>query len=1184
MNKTAIKNFAIWARNKLIADISYKAGLLGITEKGIKSPLPQSTQTVQFFDIGTKEPSSITGIGIQQRKKLVEEIQRKANQSDYATAYKNVIEEVAYTWFNRLIAIRFMEVNDYLPTHIRVLSSESNGKAEPDLVTHALETNLDYTAYEKDRIIQLKHENKLDELFRMLFIKQCNTLNANLPELFEKTSDYTELLLNVSFTDKEGVVYHLVNDIVEDEFNVFKEGQIEIIGWLYQYYNTELKDETFALLKNNVKITKERIPAATQLFTPDWIVRYMVENSLGRLWLEGHPNDELKSNWKYYLDEAEQEKEVQKQLDIIREDYKSIKPEDIKVIDPAMGSGHILVYAFDVLMQIYENCGYSQRDAAKSIIENNLYGLDIDNRAYQLAYFAVMMKAQQYNRRILNSATKLHVYAIQESNAINRNQLKYFGTRLSAIEKHTALLQLGALLDSYIDAQEYGSIIAIEKYNWVLLRKFTDDIDMNGQISLDFIRAEEFKKLLQLFISIGEVMAQQYDVVVTNPPYMGNKGMSAKLSEYVQKKYPDSKSDLFTVFIERCSQFLKNNGYQAMITQHSWMFLLSYEKLRVKIFQREIVNMAHLGARAFEEIGGEVVQTTAFVLNKPKMHGYLGTYCRLLEYSNQNEKEKAFLRGKNRYTAIVDNFTKTPGNVAAYWVGTLLLNTFDNETLSKYADSRQGLITGDNDRFLRFWHEISFLSIGKKWFKYNKGGEFRKWYGNRYLVVNWEDDGSEIKNHKDSNERLLSRPQNVQYYFRESVSWTALTTGAFNARYSEEGTIFDAKGSSAFAINHERLIFILGYLNSCVSNEILQIIAPTLDYNCGIIAKMPFILPRYYEPINKLVEDCVSLCRFDWDAFETSWDFKRHPLVGTNQKVETEFIKWEHETTERFDKLKDYEEKLNRLFINIFGLENELMPRINEKDVTVRRSDFSREMRSLISYAVGCMLGRYSLDFDGLAFAGGNWRVEKYHTFIPDRDNIIPITDEEYFKDDILGLFVDFMKLYYGSESLEENLNYVAKALGCKGNSSREVIRNYFLNDFYKDHCKTYQKRPIYWLFESGKNNGLKALIYMHRYDENTIGNLRIDYLHKMQRIYENEIVRMQDTIENSKDVREVTAATKRKEKLIKQLRETKEYDEKIAHLALARVPIDLDDGVRVNYERVQTDRDGKKLDVLAKI
>ena len=748
MNKTAIKNFAIWARNKLIADVSYKAGLLGITEKGIKSPLPQSTQTVQFFDIGTKEPSPITGLEIQQRKKLVEEIERKAKQSDYSTAYKNVIEEVAYTWFNRLIAIRFMEVNDYLPTRIRVLSSESDGKAEPDLVTHALEASLDYSAYEKDRIIQLKHENKLDELFRMLFIKQCNALNANLPELFEKTSDYTELLLNVSFTDKEGVIYHLVNDIDEGDFNVSKEGQVEIIGWLYQYYNTEPKDETFALLKKNVKITKERIPAATQLFTPDWIVRYMVENSLGRLWLEGHPNDELKANWKYFLDEAEQEDDVQKELDNIREEYRTIKPEDIKVIDPAMGSGHILVYAFDVLMQIYESHGYSQRDAAKNIVEKNLYGLDIDNRAYQLAYFAVMMKARQYNRRILNGETLCHVFAIQESNAINRGQLKYFGVGLSEMEKNAALLQIHGLLDTFSDAKEYGSILNIEEYNWQLLREFLKTIDADGQMALESIGIENTSNQMNMLVEIGEAMAQKYDVVATNPPYMGSSGMSGKLTEYVKKNFFDSKSDLFAVFIEKCTQMTKLNGYQAMITQHAFMFLSSFENLRKKILLSDYINMAHLGARAFEEIGGEVVQTTSFVMRNSHINNYKGSYLRLIDPITQSGKEEMFLSGQNRYTTIQCNFSQIPGSPIAYWASDKVLSVFQNGSLlGEISRPRIGQNTGDNKRFLRLWFEVDYTRIvfgltydklttaTYKWLPYNKGGDYRKWYGNQEYIL-----------------------------------------------------------------------------------------------------------------------------------------------------------------------------------------------------------------------------------------------------------------------------------------------------------------------------------------------------------------------------------------------------------------------------------------------------------------
>lgn len=569
MNKTAIKNFAIWARNKLIADICYRAGLMGITEKGIADPLPQSTLDAQFYDIGAAEPYLVAGEAIKQRRQLVSAIREKEADTDYATAYQYIMEEVAYTWFNRLIAVRFMEVNDYLPSHLRVLSSES-GKVEPDLVTTPFDAELPFTAEEEARIIQWKQDNKLDELFRFLFIRQCNALNEILPGLFEKTTDYTEVLLNLSVVDQEGVVYKLTHDIPEKDFNIEQGGQVEIIGWLYQYYNTEPKAAAFA---KNGKITKEEIPAVTQLFTPDWIVRYMVENSLGRLWVEGHPDSDLRKNWKYYLDEAPQEPQVQAKLAEIRKEYAALNPEDLTLIDPCMGSGHILVYAFDVLMQIYTSVGYSERDAAKSILEHNLYGLDIDDRAYQLAYFAVMMKARQYNRRILNGENTCHVYAIQESNSINRAHLKFFGAGLSDLEKNTAKMQLEGLLDILTDAKEYGSILNVPEYNWALLRRFVSGIDDEVQISLESAGVEQTAEELQKLIDLGETMARKYWVTCTNPPYAGTSNLGANVNNFVKKNYPDSKADLFAVFIERCRQMTANNGYQAMITQHSWMFL-----------------------------------------------------------------------------------------------------------------------------------------------------------------------------------------------------------------------------------------------------------------------------------------------------------------------------------------------------------------------------------------------------------------------------------------------------------------------------------------------------------------------------------------------------------------------------------------------------------------------------------
>ena len=1199
MNKTAIKNFAIWARNKLIADVSYDARLIGITEDGIAKPLPQSFGDTLFFDIGTAEPYSISGEAVRQRSKLVEVIQQKEKDTDYKTAYQYVIEEVAYTWFNRLIAIRFMEVNDYLPSHIRVLSSES-GKLEPDLVTTPFDAELPFTAEEEAQIFQLKQDNKLDEVFRILFLKQCNALNEILPALFEKTKNYTELLLSLSVTNQDGVVYHLIHDIPEDDFNIERGGQVEIIGWLYQYYNTEPKAAAFA---KNGKITKEEIPAVTQLFTPDWIVRYMVENSLGRLWVEGHPECDLKENWKYYLEEAQQEPEVQVKLAEIRKEYAALNPEDIKLIDPCMGSGHILVYAFDVLMQIYESAGYSQRDAAKSILENNIYGLDIDERAYQLAYFAVMMKARQYNRRILNGENTCHVYAIQESNSINRAHLKYFGAGMDDIEKNAAKMQLEGLLDTLTDAKEYGSILNMESYNWDLLRRFVAAEDTDGQISMDSVGVEDTAEQLNRLIDIGETMARKYWVTCTNPPYAGTSNLSAKVNNFVKKNYPDSKADLFAVFIERCRQMTVNNGFQAMITQHSWMFLSSFEKLREKMMLTETVNMAHLGARAFEEIGGEVVQTTAFVRCINHVTGYKGTYCRLIEPTSQQGKEEMFLAGQNRYTANQDDFAKIPGSPVAYWVSKKFYFAFEHgNLLENIAHPKKGLATTDNGRFLRLWQEISEDTFGigfktakaawdseKKWFPINKGGEYRRWYGNKEYVVNWQCDGKEMK------EAIVKRYNGGSYtkeirsesrYFQNSITWSALTAGTSSFRWSDYGALFDSAGSSMFPEKDWK--YLIALLNTKVVNQILCVINPTLNYGAGSIANIPVVFDELYsQNIEQIAEENVELSKTEWNSFEASWDFKKHPLLCNVATISEAFTRWQKECDDRFNRLKSNEEELNRIFIDIYGLHDELTPEVEDKDVTVRKADLQRDIKSLLSYAVGCMFGRYSLDVEGLAYAGGEWDSSKYQSYIPDADNVIPITDEEYLDDDIVSRLCAWLKAVYGADTLEENLDYIAKALGNKGSTSREIIRNYFLNDFFKDHCQTYSvtgsgKRPIYWLFDSGKQNGFKALVYLHRYTPDTIGNLRIDYLHKMQRVYESEINRMQDMMDHSDNAREVAAASKRKDKLAKQLKECREYDEKISHLALSRIELDLDDGVKVNYRKLQTAQDGKFYEVLA--
>ena len=912
MNKTAVKSFAVWARRKLISEITYRAGLLGVTENGAAEPLPQSTKDLQFFDVGTKKTAEVQGAEIAQRGALVAAIQSKARDMDYKAAFQSVAEEVAYTWFNRMAAIRFMEVNDYLPSRIRVLSSENPGKLEPDFVTTPFDAGLDLTPAERDRVLRLKDENRLDELFRMLFIKQCNKLHELLPELFEATSDYTELLLTLSFTDKDGVVYHLTHDIPESDFDIAHTdengktpGQVEIIGWLYQYYNTEPKDEVFALLKKNVKITKERIPAATQLFTPDWIVRYMVENSLGRLFVNAQcsvgseqrteaerieKEKELagKMGWKYYLPEAEQTPEVRARLAAARTSQTTdFQVEDLKIIDPCMGSGHILVYAFDVLMQIYETQGYTQRDAARLIVEKNLCGLDIDRRAYQLACFAVMMKARQYNRRILNGGVRPNLYAIEDSAALTGEVLDFIA---NGSQKLRAGLQ--SLADDLADAKEYGSIIDVSPVDFdALLARFEE---IRAGDSGDLFEAANRQLALDVVLPLvrqAQVMAQKYDVVVTNPPYMGASGMSEKLSGYVKTYYPDSKSDLFAVFIERCGQMTKMNGYQAMITQHAWMFLSSFEKLRTKLLATDIVNMAHLGARAFEEIGGEVVQTTAFICRKSNIENYIATYKRLVDYNSQQAKEDAFLDCplNTVHYALKSNFSKIPGSPIAYWVSEAMLLVFKNgRPMVEYAVGRKGLVTGNDGLYLKLWFEVDKHSFSvfngfknTKWKPCNKGGNYRKWFGNNDFIVNWGNAGEELADHRWPDGRQRSSLRNSSYFFKEAITWTYITSGTKCFRYYPNGFAFAGTGPGLFPRSQADLMILLGYTNSSVFDGLLKLIgSSTISLESGEVERVPVIMDDANRPeISIYVKENINLCKTDWDAYETSWDFKRHPLV-----------------------------------------------------------------------------------------------------------------------------------------------------------------------------------------------------------------------------------------------------------------------------------------------------------------
>lgn len=1179
MDKNAIKKYAVWARKELISRVAQKAQQYGITE-------------TEMVDAGADSVNGkvLSAEEMQQRRALIAQINEKG--------YQQVMEEVAYTWFNRFSALRFMEVNGYLPSHVRVFTDENNA-FKPQILAEALHLELD--KLDKDKVYALKETEQTEELYKYLLIVQCNALNSILPGMFQTIADYTELLLPDNLLREGSVIEQMISQIPEDNW----QDAVQIIGWLYQYYNSEKKDDVFAALKKNVKITKENIPAATQLFTPDWIVRYMVENSLGRLWVEGHPDtktqllptpeeqaaytagnrDPEDTKWHYYLEEAQQEPQVQAQLSEISKQYADLTPEQIKVIDPCCGSGHILAYLFDVLMQIYENYGYTPRDAVASILQNNLYGLDIDDRAAQLAYFAVMMKAVRYDKRFLKrkdedgepDVPQPHVYAIEESNRIEKPDVEYFCNGKPELKDamHTILTQL-------YDAKEYGSILTITPQDWDALYARFDEVADESSFHRESIR----KKLLPL-VRVAQTLAQKYDVVVTNPPYMGASNMNSDLSEYVKKYYPDSKSDLFAVFIEVCSRMAKQNGYQAMITQHAWMFLSSFEKLREKMMLTETVSMAHLGARAFEEIGGEVVQTTSFVRVRTHIDNYKGVYCRLIEPTTQQGKEGMFLACENRYIANQDNFAKIPGSPVAYWVSNNFLKAFDNEKIGKYTISDGQTKTGNNDKYLRLLWEVPVSEIGKgkHWVLHAKGGAFRRWYGNVDTLIDWSDSARE---HYRTDHVARIAPEYI--WFRKGICWTLISSNKLHGfRLLDDNSTFNLAAPSVFFNNDRMMFYILGYLNSKFSQEIIALLNPTLNTNISDITAQPLYygkLPEQEDMVINLVSQNIALSKADWDSFETSWDFTHHPFIKAITKYPNMmdigniylaecYDIWAGECEERFEKLKANEEELNRIFIDIYGLQDELTPEVEDKDVTVRKADLGRDVRSFISYAVGCMFGRYSPTYDGLAYAGGTWDDGKYNIYKPDADGIIPICDDEYFEDDMMGRFVEFVRVVYGDSSLEDNLRFIANALGGKG-QPKEVIRNYFLNDFYADHCKIYQKRPIYWLFDSGKKNGFKCLIYLHRYQPDTIARIRTDYVHEQQARYRTAIEGLEKQVAAATSTSERVKLTKQLNKVQAQDTELHQYEEKVHALADQMIKIDLDDGVKHNYEIFK--------DVLAKI
>jgi len=1106
MDKNAIQKYAIWARNELITQVKQRAYQYGISDKGY----------------GEENASVINGRVLtpdekRQRQDFVHEIQ--------INGFEQAVEEVAYTWFNRFVALRFMEVNDYLPTHVRVFSDASGG-FNPEILKDVL--HLDLEGLDKAKVSELLNANQTEELYRYLLLTQCNALNAALPEMFEKLGSYTEMLLPNNILKQESVLAHLVKDIDEDDWK----DAVQIIGWMYQYYISERHMEVVDVLRGR-GVKREDIPAATQLFTPDWIVRYMIENSLGRLWLELHPNAELKANWKYYLDEVEQTPEVAERISVLRSQSPVKSPEDIRLLDPCMGSGHILVYAFDVLMQIYKSEGYSPRDATKLILEKNIYGLDIDHRAHQLAYFSLMMKARQYNRRIFTDDVKPQIY-------------------------HPA---------GFPDGEEFGSLVKVE----VLPQKpevpkeltlFTDKYEIT-------LNAWNFKRLL----------AQKYDVVATNPPYLNR--FNSKLKDYITKWYRDYYADLFSVFVMRNLELCKLNGYSAYMTPNVWMFIKSYEKLRNSIVStRTISSLIQLSQGAFFKEA--TVDICTFVIRNSNVP-LLGQYIRLESFKGgmklqEDRTLEAINDKKCDYIFQADSaaFSRLPGTPIAYWVSKAIINSFGiSKTINEYVDSKAGIVTGDDQYFIRLWFETLYGDIAfskhspyAKYHVLNKGGAYRRYYGNYECLIRLAD----LWNPSRTNESVRRGSQD--YYFKKGIGWSYVGAGPKSFRVIAD-SVSGTATPTIYVRNNSIYNYLLGFLNSKVAQEYLTIFNPTVNMQITDVCNIPLLLnDSKKERVDGLTSENLYCSRVDWDAFETSWDFKRHPLLCGERKVGAAFAKWECEATERFDTLKANEEELNRIFIDIYGLQDELTPEVADKDVTVRRADLGREIRSLISYAIGCMFGRYSLDCEGLAYAGGDWDASKYSTIIPDKDNILPLCDDEYFEDDIVGRFVDFIRAAYGAETLEENLKFIADALGGKG-TPREVIRSYFLNDFFADHCKIYQKRPIYWMFDSGKKNGFKALIYLHRYSRDLLAKMRTDYVHEQQERYRTQLSHIAAALTTATGA-ERAKLLKQQDKLAEQLKEITIFEEKVHHLADQNITIDLDDGVKKNYEFFA--------DVLAKI
>ncbi|PRY84272.1 BREX-1 system adenine-specific DNA-methyltransferase PglX [Alkalibacterium olivapovliticus] len=1141
MNKTQLKQFAMKARRDIEAAVRQKAYSFGITNDSIK-PL-------QELEDGLIINGTVMG---ERERKQYTHLKNRITMD----GYEAVMSEAAYTWFNRFVALRYMEVNSFLPIGMRILSSEKEGKKEPDALTDVLQLT-DELDLKKDHVYKLKEENQLNNLYQYLLIQQSNKLGDILPNVFEPISDAMALLLPDNLLNENSVIRDIIDMVDEESWK-----EVEIVGWLYQFYISEEKDDVFKNLKKNKKIGKKEIGPATQLFTPRWIVEYMVDNSLGRLWLESHPDESFKSSLSYYLDDAEQEESVLEQLNELTDPNLDI--EKVSFLDPSCGSGHILVYAFEVFHKIYLSRGYREREIPKLILKNNLFGLDIDKRAAQLATFALLMKAREYDRRLFSRDYNVHVHSIEESNTINAEQLTLF-----ADDNENVLEEISKLVNVFEDAKLYGSIIQVPPIDISLIGNqiaYTRD-----EADLDLLTTELIEYLFPIIEDLIDqyyLLAKSYDVVVTNPPYMGSKGMDAKLKKYLTKYYPDEKSDLFAVMMKQMFNLIKESGIVSNVTMQSWMFLSSYEKFRKKIVDNySLVTMTHMD----NMVMGIAFGTAATVFRK-KVTGLKGIYNYVKIENISNNYPEKFPVTEHRYNIIDSSeFSKIPGSPIAYWASEEIFNIFDgNKTIYEYTTTASQNVTGNNSKFLRLHWEVKNLSVGQenKWIFYAKGGGYNKWYGNLTNVVNWTPEARKIYQTGHASQIVPK-----EYWYKKGITWGLITSSFPSFRILTTGSTYDKGGSSVFINDEQNFNYILGLLNSKVYFKLSNFFNPTLNYQVKDIRNMPIIFSEM-KSVYELVDINSNISKRDWDSFETSWDFEEYPFITYKEtsSMNDSFLKWKEVTNERFSQLKENEEELNRIFIDIYGLQDELTPEVEEKDVTVRKAKLDRDVKSFLSYLVGVMFGRYSLDSKGLAYAGGDWDNSLYTSYQPDETNIIPLTEDQYFSDDIMKKVEELLVVIYGKETLEENLLFIAEALTKKATeSSRDRIRRYFMKEFYKDHVKIYQKRPIYWQFTSGKRGAFKGLMYLHRYHKHTVAQLRTDYVLHEAKVIDNLIQHETQVI---RDESSTQVQKSRAQKLIddytKDRQELAQYDQVIDHVAKQQIDLDLDDGVKVNYEKFQ--------------